>query len=146
MLEDSMQRKSVRRRMVNASYSQSQMEQSKLSGRDQVVQKSTLIRDQPERGQGLRDGLRGQADGSQPIDTVTDDRDARNDFLSIEGNCTYRHHVEPRIQLYVPKEESFPIPRRYSDVIRRTILDFLLGSRIDDYWNGTMDGFHAITI
>ena len=32
----------------------------------------------------------------------------------------YRHHVEPRGQLYVPKEESFPIPLKYIDVSRTT--------------------------
>ena len=36
------------------------------------------------------------------------------------GNKNYRHHVEPIVQLYVPKEESFPIPLEYIDVVRRT--------------------------
>ena len=46
----------------------------------------------------------------------------------------YRHHVEPRVKLWVPKEESFPIPLRYIDVIRRAknSLDVLTESRIDD--------------
>ena len=37
------------------------------------------------------------------------------------------HHVEPRVQLYVPKEESFPIPLQYIDVTRtkHTNLDVL---------------------
>ena len=43
----------------------------KLSG-DQGFRKSTLIRDQPERGAELRDDLRRESDGSQPIDTVMD--------------------------------------------------------------------------
>ena len=48
----------------------------------------------------------------------------------------YRHHVEPRVRLYVPREESFPIPPRYIDVTRATsaTLDVLLERRIDDYW------------
>ena len=40
-------------------------------------------------------------------------------FLSLEGNYIYRHHVEPRDQLYAPKVESFPIPLRYFGVIKR---------------------------
>ena len=32
-----------------------------------------------------------------------------------KGNFTYRHHVEPRVKLYVPREESFPTPLRYCD-------------------------------
>ena len=49
----------------------------------------------------------------------------------------YRHHTEPRVQLYVPKEESLPIPLKYIDVTRatHTNLDVLQESRIDDYWN-----------
>ena len=49
----------------------------------------------------------------------------------------YRHHVEPRVKLYSPREESFPIPLKYIDVSRttHTNLDVMKESRIDDYWN-----------
>ena len=49
----------------------------------------------------------------------------------------YRHHVEPRVALYSPREESFPIPLKYIDVTRttHTNLDVKLEKRIDDYWN-----------
>ena len=52
-----------------------------------------------------------------------------------KGNYIYRHHVEPRVQLHVPKEESFPIPQRYIDVVKRThtTLDVLLESRVYDH-------------
>ena len=55
----------------------------------------------------------------------------------IEGNYIYRHHVEPGVQLNVPKEETFPIPLRYIDVTRttHTTLDMLQEGRKDDYWN-----------
>ena len=66
-----------------------------------------------------------------------DDREARNEFWSIEGNYIYRHYVEPRAQLSVLEEESFGIPLRQIDEIRRThtTFDVLQESRIDDYWN-----------
>ena len=51
----------------------------KLSGGDQGIRKSTLIRDDPERGE-LRDDLRGESDGSQPLDTLPEDGEVRNDF------------------------------------------------------------------
>ena len=37
----------------------------------------------------------------------------------------------------MPREESFPIPRRYIDVTRATstTLDVMFERRIDDYWN-----------
>ena len=49
----------------------------------------------------------------------------------------YSHHVEPRVKLYSPKEESFPIPLKYIDVSRttQTNLDLMQESRIDDHWN-----------
>ena len=42
--------------------------------------------------------------------------EARNDFWSISGNYILRHHVEPRVKLYVPREGSFPTSLRYIDV------------------------------
>ena len=55
----------------------------------------------------------------------------------MSGNFIYRHHVEPRVKLYSPREESFPIPLKYIDVSRttHTNLDVKQERRIDDYWN-----------
>ena len=54
--------------------------------------------------------LPGEPDGSPPPFQISslDDGEARNDFWSISGNYIYRHHVEPRVKLYVPREESSP--------------------------------------
>ena len=55
----------------------------------------------------------------------------------MSGNFIYRHHVELRVKLHSPREESFPIPLKYIDVSRttHTNLDVKQESRIDDYWN-----------
>ena len=55
----------------------------------------------------------------------------------MSGNFIYRHHVEPRVKLYSPIDESFPIPLKYIDVSRttHTNLDVKQERRIDDYWN-----------
>ena len=60
-----------------------------------------------------------------------------NDFWPMSGNFIYRHHVEPRVKLYSPREETFLIPLKYIDVSRttHTILDVKQERRIDDYWN-----------
>ena len=58
----------------------------------------------------------------QPIET-TDDAEARAALWSIQGDFIYRHHNEPRVQLYVPKEETFSIPLKYIDVTRSTHTD-----------------------
>ena len=55
----------------------------------------------------------------------------------MSGNFIYRYHVEPRVKLYSPREESFPIPLKYIDVSRttHTNLDVKQEKRIDDCWN-----------
>ena len=55
----------------------------------------------------------------------------------MSGSFIYRHHVEPRVRLYTPREESFLIPLKYIDISRttHTNLDVKQEKRIDDYWN-----------
>ena len=117
---DSFQRKCQRPKMVNNFIFPIADGTVTLSGGDQVLRTSTLIPDNPHRGE-EQGHLLGGADGSPPTpfqDSLQDDGDARNDFWSISRNYIYRHHVEPRVRLYVPREESFPIPQRYIDVTR----------------------------
>ena len=64
----------------------------------------------------------------------------------MSGNLIYRHHVEPGVKLYSPREESFPIPLKYIDVSRTTThtnLDVKQEKRIDDYWN--VDGSRGLS-
>ena len=72
-----------------------------------------------------------------PQDSYLDACEARIDFWSMSGNFICRHHVEPRVKLYSPREESFPILLKYIDVSRttHTNLDVMQERRIDDYWN-----------
>ena len=110
----------------------------KLIGGDQELRISTLIREHPIRGESQRD-LLGESEGSLPPlhDSFPDAGEAINDFWSMSGNFIYRHHVEPRVKLYSPREESFSIPLKYIDASRttHTNLDVKQEKRIDDYWN-----------
>ena len=113
----------------------------KTFGGDRRLRPSTLIRDRPERGK-EQEVFREESDGPySPLplqdDSTRDEAEAKNDFWSITGDFIHRHHVEPRVKLYVPREESFPIPMKYIDVTRttHTSLDGLLEKNIDDYWN-----------
>ena len=110
----------------------------KTPGEDQALRQSTLIRPRPNRGEGHIDFL-GESEGSfpQPHDSFPVAGEAIHDFWSMSGSFIYRHHVEPRVELYSPKEESFPIPLKYIDVTRttHTNLDVKQEKRIDDYWN-----------
>ena len=98
-----------------------------------------MIREHPIRGEGQRDFL-GESEGSPPSpaqDSLPDASEATNDFWSMSGNFTYRHHVEPRVKLYSPRKESFLIPLKFFDVSRttRTNMDVMQEGRNDDYWN-----------
>ena len=79
----------------------------------------------------------GETEGSlpPPQDSYPDASEAIDESMS--GNFIYRHHVEPRVKLFSPREESFPIPLKYIDVSRttQTNLDVKQEKRIDDYWN-----------
>ena len=70
-------------------------------------------------------------------DSTQDDAEATKDFWSITGDFICRHHVEPRVKLNMPKEESIPIPLKYIGFTRttHTSLDVLLEKHIDDSWN-----------
>ena len=111
----------------------------KLSGGDQVLRTSTLIRDSPDRGE-EQGNLQGESDGSSstPLrDSSWYDGEAGNDFWSMSGNSIYRHHVETRVKLYVPREESFPIQLKHIDVTRTTdtFWDVMAEKHFEDYWN-----------
>ena len=113
----------------------------KTPGGDRRLKPSTLIRDRPERGE-EQEVFQGESDGlytPSPLqdDSTRDDAEAKNNFWSAAGDFIYRHHVEPRVKLYVPREESFPIPLKYIDVARttHTSQDMLLEKHIHDYWN-----------
>ena len=118
----------------------------KTPGEDQELRTSTLVRPRPSRGEGHIDFL-GESEGSFPQthDSFPVAGEAMHDFWSMSGSFIYRHHVEPRVELYSPREESFPIPLKYIDVTRttHTNLDVKLEKRIDDYWN--IDGFRDLS-
>ena len=89
----------------------------KISGGDRRLRTSTLIRDRPERGE-EQETLRGKSGRhSSPSphqhDSTRDDAEAKYDFWSITGYFIYRHHVAPRVKLYMPATQrtmyhSFP--------------------------------------
>ena len=90
--------KEVLIKMVNISNARSQMEQSNCLGEIRFSEgppQSWIILHVVEEHS---DDLQGETDASHPIDTLRDDGEARNDFWSTEGNCIYRHHVEPIVE------------------------------------------------
>ena len=98
----------------------------KLPGWDEVLRTPTLILDSLDRGE-EQGHLLGKWGFSPPFqDSSLDDSESRSDFCSI-----------PSVKLFVPRDESVPIPLRYSDVTRatRAMLGVMLERRMDDCWN-----------
>ena len=64
--------------------------------------------------------------------STRDDEEAKSDFRTIKGELIYRHHVVPRVKLYVPKEAIFLIPMKHIDVTRTTStsLNVMLENRL----------------
>ena len=85
------------------------MDESKPLVGDQDLRTSTFIRHRPIQGESHIDFL-GESEGSlpQPQDSLPDAGEAINDFWSMSGKFIYRHHVEPRVKLFSPREEAFP--------------------------------------
>ena len=83
----------------------------KFSSGDHELRTSTLIRERPIRRKSHIDFL-GESEGSlpPPHDSFPHAGEAMNDFWSMSGNFICRHHVEPRVKLHSPREESFLIP------------------------------------
>ena len=113
---------------------------AEIFGIGQRLRTSTLTRDRPERGE-EQEILQGNSDEWYTPPTLQenstrDDAEAKNDFWSITGEFIYRHHVVPRVELYVP-QETFPVPTKYIDVTRTTHTspDVLLEKHIEDCWN-----------
>ena len=109
------------------------MVQQNCQGERTNSEKPTLRREQLARREDLSGELQGEPGASQPTES-TDDAEARAEFWSMQGDFIYRHHNEPRVQLYVLKEETFLTPLKYSDVTRstHTDLDVMQEKRIDD--------------
>ena len=108
---------------------------AKLSGRDYEFREPTQRREQTVRSEDPSGELQGETGEHQPTESKGD-AEARADFWSIQGDFIC-HHNELRVELYVPKEETFPSPMKYVDVTRstHTHLAAMQEERIDDYWN-----------
>ena len=112
-----------------------------LSGGDQELRTSTSIWEHPIQGEGPRDFL-GKSEGSlpPPHDSFPDAGEAINEFWSMSGNFINRRHVEPRVQLYSPREESFPIPLKFIDVSRTSQTNLMSSKRKASMINGISMG------
>ena len=70
-------------------------------------------------------------------DSTRDDAESKNDFWFITGGFIHRHHVEPRVKLSMPREESFPFSvethRRHQN--NTYVTGCIVGKHFEDHWN-----------
>ena len=109
---------------------------TKLLRRDYEFREPSLRQESTVRSEDLSGELQGELEDIRPAES-TDDAQAHADLWSMQGDFICRHHSEPRVQVYVPKEETFPIPLKCIDVTRsaHTDLDVMQEKRTDDYRN-----------
>ena len=117
------------------SYSQLQMVQQNYSGRDYDFPESTLGLEPTVRSEDLSGEVQGETSLNRQNQQVT------LKPVTIFGRSKVTSSIvitmKFGIQLYVPKEETFPIPLKFVDVTRstHTDLDVLQAKRIDHCWN-----------
>ncbi len=59
------------------------------------------------------------------------------DFWTLNKACLVRHHMVPRLKLYVPVETDTPIPLEYLDVMRTTTTELEANEAfLEDHWIG----------
>ena len=124
------------RKKEMSSYSQQQMVQQKCQEETTNSENPLWDGNKPKGARTSVENFKVNLEEFQPTESK-DDAEARADVWSTQGDFIYRHHTEPRVQLYVPKEEKFTIPLEYIDVTRstHTDLDVMQEKRIDDRWN-----------
>ena len=100
-------------------------------------QEPTLRQESTVRREKLSGESHGDREEFQPEKKQKMTQESIRTFWSIQGDFIYRHHIVPRVQLYVPRGESFPIPLKYIDVTRTTHTDLGVAQekRTDDCWN-----------
>ena len=133
---------------METSFSQSQMEQSKSLG--ETASENIHLYPGASGTRRRTRILQGNSDewytpSHLEEDSTRDDEEAKNDFWTITGEFIHRHHVVPRVKLYVPQEETFPIPTKYIDVTRttHTSFDVLMEKHMEDFWN--VDGARKLS-
>ena len=106
----------------------------KLTGRNYEFGESALRRESTQRSEDFSGELQDESGESQAT-KITDDAEVRVDFWTSQGDSISRCHNELRFQVYVSREEIFPIHLKYNDVTRsgHTDLDLMQEERIDDY-------------
>ena len=109
-----------------------------LSGGDQDLGTSTLIRERPIHGESHEDFL-GEAEGSlsPPQDSFPDADEAINDFLVHIRKLQIPPSRWTKSQTLLAERGIIPYSTENFNVSRatRTNLDVMQESRIDDYWN-----------
>ena len=101
------------------------------------TEKVSVEADGPMNGARTKPEKRPWVDRWSPRGALGSPSESPKTTSAIQGDFLCRHHIEPSVQLCVPKEDIIPIPLKKIDVPRstHTNLDVMQENRIDDYWN-----------
>ena len=88
------------------------------------------------RSEGLSGELQGEPEEPQPTESTDDVKPVPTSGRS-KVTSFFVITMNPRVQLNVPKKETFPIPLKYIDVTRYTCTDLNVTQEklVDYYWN-----------
>ena len=101
-----MQKKYKRNKGEKISLSEKQMVQQNCQEKTTNSENPLQDGKKPVGSEDLSGDRQLEPEGPQPTESK-DDAEARKDFWSIQGDFIYRHHTEPRVQLYVERR-MFP--------------------------------------
>ena len=70
------------------------------------------------------------------------------DYWTLTNDVLAIHHLKPRLKMFVPTEQTLPIPVEYLDIMRTTVtnIDNELERRIVDYWYDNPQAGRDLTI
>ena len=99
--------------------------------------------EEPSSSSGLVRPEEPSSSSAGPSGPPAEDEPPCRDYWTYNGTLLRRHHVEPRIGMFVPTEDNCPIPLKWIDVMRitKTDLDIDGYKNIDDVW--TPDDPHS---
>ena len=111
---------------MKSSYSQSQMDQKNYLEEIRFWEHppwSGIVQNEERNKKFFNENKTDSSPTPHQDDSTREDVEAQHDFLSITRDFIYRHHVEPRVKLYMPREESFPFPLWKLSTLPETLIN-----------------------
>ena len=123
---------------MKSSYSQSQMDQKNYLEEIRFWEHppwSGIVQNEERNKKFFNENKTDSSPTPHQDDSTREDVEAQHDFLSITRDFIYRHHVEPRVKLYMPREESFPFPLWKLSTLPETLINHWMYFWRKNWWS-----------